>query len=44
MNANAQQIKFSVLSLLVLFVAGEIPLSLISLGAKSKNIGSLRRL
>jgi hypothetical protein len=36
MNANVQRIKFSLLSLLVLFIAGEIPLSLISLGAKSK--------
>src|SRR6266852_5704556 len=35
MNANAQRIKFSVLSLFVLFIAAEILLSMISLGAKS---------
>jgi hypothetical protein len=35
MNANAQRIKFSVLSLFVLFIAPEILLSMISLGANS---------
>jgi hypothetical protein len=35
MNANAQRIKFSGLSLFVLFIAAEILLSMISLGAKS---------
>lgn len=35
MNANTQRIKFSALSFSILFIAAEILLSLISLGAKS---------
>ncbi len=35
MHANAQGIKFSLLSLFVVFIAGEILLSMISLGAKA---------
>jgi len=35
MNSTAQRMKFSVLSLFVLFIAAEILLSMISLGAKS---------
>jgi hypothetical protein len=35
MNANAQRTRFSVLSLFVLFITGEIPLSMVSLDAQS---------